>query len=359
AWARVNDLLTDNIWALMGAIFAALLLAAIWTGRGREREAETDLAHGMLSIGAGLLLLFGADRLFDNICLTLAIAGLAFIFTVLAKLLRVTLQGPIAAAFGSLATIRLFLSRELWREDQTLLWGQHWPIYGYGVPAILFLAGARVLKGAGRLRSAMTLEGLSLGLVISLIALELRVLIAGGITYEEPAFLEMSAHILTWLGAAYGLMHRQKFYSSFIATWGARILIAGSCAAIVFVSLGALNPVLTEAPVPGNIVFNALLLAYLAPVLLLGLSARKLNLLNWERLRPGFGLLALILAFVYITLETKRVFQGHAMVAWSTSIEESYAYSAVWLAFALALFVAGLRLKLQYVRYAGLGVMVL
>ncbi|MGH6907511.1 MAG: DUF2339 domain-containing protein, partial [Aestuariivirga sp.] len=359
AWARVNDLLDDNTWALMAAIFAALLLAAIWTGRGKDREPQTDLAYGMLSIGAGLLLLFSADRLFSNICLTLAIAGLALAFAVLARFLRVTLQGPIAAAFGTLAAIRLFASRELWDEDRTLPWGQHWPLYGYGVPAVLFLAGARVLRGAGHLRSAMTLEGLSLGLVISLIALELRVLIAGGITYDEPQFLEISAHILTWLGAAYGLMHRQQLYSSFIASWGARILIAGSCAAIVLFSLLAFNPIVTEDPVPGNIVFNALLLAYLAPVLLLGLIARKLAVLNWERLRPAFGLLVLILAFVYLTLETKRVFQGHGLVAWSISIEESYAYSAVWLAFALALFVAGLRLSLQHVRYAGLGVMVL
>jgi len=46
------------------------------------------------------------------------------------------------------------------------------------------------------------------------------------------------------------------------------------------------------------------------------------------------------------------------MVSWSLSVQESYAYSAVWLAFALALFIAGLKLAKQHVRYAGLGVMV-
>ncbi len=359
AWARVNDLLGENTWALVGAIFATLLLAATWAGRGRHQESEAGLASGLLSVGAALLLLFSLDRLFEGICLTLAIAGLAVAFAAFAVFLRVTLQAPIAAAFGTLTAFRLFVSRELWEEDRTLPWGQHWPLYGYGVPAVLFLIASRLLKGAGHIRSAMTLEGLSLGLFISLVALELRVLISGGITYDEPQFLEMSAHILTWLGAAYGLMHRQQFFSSFIAIWGARILIAVSCAAIVLFSLGTLNPVVTQAPVPGNVVFNALLLAYLAPVLLLGLIARKLELLNWERLRPAAGLLALVLTFVYLTLETKRVFQGHALVAWSTSVEESYAYSAVWLAFALALFVAGLRMSRQYVRYAGLGVMVL
>jgi uncharacterized membrane protein len=154
-------------------------------------------------------------------------------------------------------------------------------------------------------------------------------------------------------------MHRQHFFSSFIAVWGARVLLAGSCLAIVLFSLLTLNPLVTEAPVPGNIVFNALLLAYLAPVLLLGLIVSRLESLNWQKLRPALGFFALVLAFIYLTLETKRVFQGHAMVAGSTSIEESYAYSAVWLAFALALFVTGLRLGRKYIRYAGLGVMVL
>ena len=198
-----------------------------------------------------------------------------------------------------------------------------------------------------------------LGLVISLISLELRVLIGGGLTSDQPQLLEVAAHILTWAGAAYGLMYRQQLYSSFISLWGARVLLAKSAAAIVLVSLIGLNPIVSEEPVPGNVVFNALLLAYLAPVPLLGLIARRLDVLNWQRLRPAVGLLALILTFVFATLETKRVFQGPALVAWSESIAESYAYSAVWLALALALFVAGLRLGQQYVRYAGLGVMVL
>jgi uncharacterized membrane protein len=75
------------------------------------------------------------------------------------------------------------------------------------------------------------------------------------------------------------------------------------------------------------------------------------------KLVPAIGGLALVLALTYVTLETKRVFQGPSMVQWSQSTAESYAYSAVWLLSALALFVAGIRLSRQYIRYAGLGVM--
>ncbi|HRX37133.1 MAG TPA: DUF2339 domain-containing protein, partial [Aestuariivirga sp.] len=492
AWSRADSLLSATSWVVIAAAFAAGLLAAATAGKARhEQHPEAGLASGLLSIGAALLLLFAADRLFDQVWFTLAIAVLALAFAVMASVMRVMLQSSIAAGFGTLVTIRLFVSRHLWTDDPSLPWGQHWLLYGYGVPVIIFLLASRILKRANYLRAAMSLEGLSLGLVISLVSLEIRVLIAGGVTAAEPGLLEMSAHILTWLGAAYGLLYRQRIYSSLIAAWGARLLSGISIIAIVALSLLKMNPVFDNSLLQGGIFFNALLLAYLAPAVLLWLIARRLGAigldrfrpavetlavalvavylsmelkrlyagpwltvepkddieaalhvliwlalaavlvhrggflgaqsvrwagrglitlavlaivfgglglynpvvsgdplsgnmfinpllltflapigliafitrrldrLDWTILKPAAGALSLVLAFAYLTLETKRVFQGPVMVVESLSIAESYAYSAVWLVFALALFVAGLRLAKQYVRYGGLGVMVL
>jgi uncharacterized membrane protein len=359
AWARVDGLLGDHIWALLAAIPAAALLGTVWSLRSQLADDNSNLASGILCIGAAGLLLFTEDRMLNGVWLTIAIAALATAYAFSTHALAIRLLAPTAAALGSLTTLRLFVSRELWNDDRTLPLGQHWPLYGYGIPVVLFYMASRWLKSSGHARSSTAFEALSLGLVISLVSLELRVLISGGIGSDEPQLLEMAAHVLTWLGAAYGLIYRQQIFSSFISIWGARVLIAASVAAIVSVSLGVLNPVVTEDPVPGSIVFNALLLAYLAPVVLLGLIARGLGSIQWEKLRPAFGGLALVLALSYVTLETKRVFQGPNMVAWSISTAESYAYSAVWLASAFALFVAGIRLERQYIRYAGLGVMAL
>ena len=358
-WGRVDFLLSDSTWAIIATVFAAALLAGVTASNARATEASINLASGLLAAGSAGLLVLALDRMFDRVWLTIAIAVLAVGYALLSNVLKPRLLGPITAALASLATLRLFVSRELWNDDRSIAWGQHWVLYGYGLPALLFFASSRLLRRSGHEKSAMALEGITLGLIISLVALELRVLIAGGIIYEEPQFLEMAAHFLTWLGAAYGLMYRQRIFSSFIALWGSRLLIAMAVLGIIALSLVALNPVVTEAAVPGNIVINALLLAYLAPVILIGLIANRLDVIGWEKLRPAAGALALLLAFVYVTLETKRVFQGKLMVAQSLTIAESYAYSAVWLGFALALFVVGIRLGRQYVRYAGLGVMVL
>jgi uncharacterized membrane protein len=169
----------------------------------------------------------------------------------------------------------------------------------------------------------------------------------------------MSAHILAWAGAAYGLMHGQRLFSSAVSRWGARLLLLASAIGAVLLSLWWLNPVVTGEPVPGSLWFNALLLAYLAPALLTLLIMRRLPVIGWESVRPMGGLLALVLFFAYITLQTKRYFQGMIMEPWSQSLAETYAYSAVWLGFALFLFVAGIRLRNQPVRLAGLAVLAL
>lgn len=357
AWARVDFLLTQQSWALLAAGAAAVLLLAtlVWSRRGRDGEAGA----GLLALGAAALLVMALDRMFSGTWLTLAISALGLGFALLSGLLKPRLMGPITAGLAGLAALRLFVSRELWADDRSQPWGEHWVIYGYGAPAVLSYAGSKILRRSGHERSAVALEGISLGLLISLAALEIRVLIAGGVTYEDPELLEMAAHVLTWAGAAYGLMHRQRLFSSFVSQWGARVLLLMAMAGAVGLSLIALNPVVTGAPVPGGRVFNALLLAYLLPVPLIILIARRLDAIGWARARPVALLLALVLLFAYVTLETKRIFQGMMLVPESPSLAETYAYSAVWLGFALVLFVTGIVFRSQSVRLAGLGVLAL
>lgn len=357
AWARADFLMTEQHWAMLAGGVALFLLLATWLWS--FNRLGDDTGAGLLAAGAAALLVMALFRTYDGLWLTLAIAGLAFVLAVLSLMLKPRLMGAVTAAVATLATIRLFLSRELWLDDRSLPWGEHWILYGYGIPAVLFFLGSKVLGRAGHPRGAMALEGMCLGLLISLASLEIRVLITGGITYEDPRFLEMAAHVLTWAGAAYGLMHRQQLFSSFISRWAARLLLLAATAGAVLLSLVALNPVVTGEPVPGSLWFNALLLAYLAPVPLIGLIARRLDAIGWESTKPFAGLLALVLLFAYVTLQTKRYFQGMMLVPESLSLAETYAYSAVWLAFALVLFIVGIRLGRQPVRLAGLAVLAL
>ncbi len=215
-----------------------------------------------------------------------------------------------------------------------------------------------MLINLGQLRPHV--EGLAVLLVATYVSLEIKRLYNGPfLTLEPTDEVEQALLVIAWLGLACGLVYRSNILTPLAALWSGRGLTALSVAAIVLGSLFVFNPVVSEEPLHGNVLINALLLAYVAPIILLGLITRKLEVLDWLKFRPALGGLALILALAYITLETKRVFQGPIMVAWSLSIAESYAYSAVWLLSALALFVAGIKLARQYIRYAGLAVIVL
>lgn len=358
AWARVADALPEAQWAMVAGAAAAGLAAMVWLMRRRLTEADMEPALGLLVVGAAILALFALDRLLDGVWLTLAVAMIVPLLALIGRNLKLSVFGPLAAGLACLAALRLFLARELIEERRDLPLGLHWMLYGYGLPAVAFWQSSRWMREAFA-RSAMTLEGVALALAIALVSLELRVLIAGGIGDDEPGLLEAAAHVMAWLGAVYGLMHRLTAAPSPLHRWAARLLLTLSCAALVLLNLSALNPVVTEEPLPGNALFNALLLAYLAPAILLGLIAWKLEAIGWRRLLPAVGSLALVLVLAYVTLETKRLFQGRLMAMEWLSQPESYAYSAVWLATALGLLIAGIRFASPPVRYGGLAIIAL
>ena len=359
AWTRAGGLHSEMSWALIAGSAAAILLAVVVARKHKVETAADNLSSGLLAGGSATLLVFAAHRLFEGVPLSLLIAVMAFAYAMLTRIVPVRLLGSIAAALATLTALRLFAAREFWNNAQNLPLGQHWPIYGYGIPIFLFWLAARQLRSFSNTRSATALEGISLGLGISLISLELRVLVGGGAAVDHMTLLEMSSHILAWMGAAYGLIYRQHIYSTFVSVWGSRILLGASCAALILVSLILLNPLLSGEPLQGGVLFNALWLAYLAPALLLVLVTRKMQFAGKWPTRSLFNILSLILILTFVTLQTKRLFQGPVLDASFSGDAESYALSAVWLVLAIALLVAGLKLGRPTVRYAGLAVMIL
>jgi uncharacterized membrane protein len=358
-WARADFVMAQSVWATFALALAVSIFALAYIRRAKLPDSNFDTATSALLVGAAGLALFGFDRLFDDVWFTLIIAALAAWFASTVRFLPTRVTGAIASALGTLAAAQLFISREFWGQVTVLPLGAHWPIYGYGVTVALLWWASRQLSNDKYKRHAIALEGLSLGLVISLVSLELRTLIAAGSELDHTSLLEVSAHILAWLGAAYGLIYRQQFYSTFVSVWGSRILLAASCAAIVFISLLAKNPLVSGDRIEGGVLINTLWLAYLAPVGLLALIARKMENLGWQKWRNALGLLSLVLVVAFVTLQTKRVFQGQYLIPEFSSDAESYAISAMWLLTAVAIFIAGLKLNRQTIRYGGMAVMVL
>ena len=107
-------------------------------------------------------------------------------------------------------------------------------------------------------------------------------------------------------------------------------------------------------------IFNTLLVAYLAPALLIGLVAYvSAQIPQIARLRTPLFALALILILAWITLETKRAFQGPVLDFWANTDAEYYAYSVVWLISSLVLLGIGLWRGAPWLRHGALAILIL
>ena len=65
------------------------------------------------------------------------------------------------------------------------------------------------------------------------------------------------------------------------------------------------------------------------------------------------------LALAYLSLEVRTLYHGELLTFGATTDAEQYTYSAVWLAFGVALLVAGMLLRSQAVRLASAAVVTL
>ena len=68
---------------------------------------------------------------------------------------------------------------------------------------------------------------------------------------------------------------------------------------------------------------------------------------------------AVALALAYLSLEVRALFHGDGAHRRPTTDAEQYTYSAVWLAFGVALLAAGVFLRSQAVRFASAAVVIL
>jgi uncharacterized membrane protein len=355
AWAKADFAMPNMGWLVCGAVGAVALLGAARMINQRGDSDHRALTLWMLLPVAALLLLFAADRAFDDVWYTLAIAALMAGFAYASRLYQHRAPGWIAVAFATLATVRLFAGREFWLEPTGLPLGQHWALYGYGVPALLALWATRQPVEA---RQKVALEGISLGLLISMVSVELRVLIGGGIGADDISVAELGSHVTAWLGAALGLAYRQSVYSSFISRWGAVALVAMSSVVLIGL-LTVANPALTGDGLAGGAVLNGLWLAYLFPAILLAMLVNWHDLLKRSPQREALSALAMVLLVAFLTLMVMRFYQGPFLRSWFRSDAESYTVSLAWLITGVAAFVAGLRFDRPHVRLGGLVLLIL
>ena len=254
----------------------------------------------------------------------------------------------------------------------------NWILYGYGLPSLAFAGAA--LTFAATIRSdenappsdqrlLALLEAGAIAFFVLLISFQIRNLVGGGLDAPYESFLEQSLQSIAWLAVAYVLMARRnalRVSSWPVADYGARILFAISAAHILLVQIVLDNPVAESwVPVEGRTfignwpIIDYLLLAYLVPAGFAFGFYRLFAERSWRWPAQGAGISALLLLFIYVTLEVRHWFQGSTLQWPFVSDAESYAVSAAWLVLALCLLASGILTASRQLRYASLAVLLI
>jgi uncharacterized membrane protein len=227
----------------------------------------------------------------------------------------------------------------------------------YAVPALAVGLAGRLMRRQAADTPAAILDGASIVLGVTAAALAVRLSIVGpdeALT-RPVGLVEGGLYVTLAFAAALAFARGAIRTTSVIHRLAAPLAALGAILAAVLGPILFLNPAAGGEDVVGGLVVNSLLLGYLAPALLAALAS-----LWWKRLleHPGpeasftrpfarplanaCGMVSLLLAFLYVTLETRVLVSGPDMSFRDIPAAESYAYSAVWLAFGILLLAGGL-----------------
>jgi uncharacterized membrane protein len=360
AYARSRFFTTDLLWAITATAAAGLAVTLAGSLNKRREERPYRLALGFYAAAAIAGVSFAFAFVFREAWLTVALAlqlpALAWLETTLdLKELR-----RLALAVAAVILVRLAFNPYVLSYETNHALGTQWILYGYGIPALAFLAAAWLFKQRLDDLAVTVLESGAFVFALLLVALEIRIFTEGRIAAEELTLFELSLHTLVWLGAGWWRLRSFARAGRALDKWWAIILIGLGLAGVLVGQFLILNPLVSSESVGTRAIFNVLLVAYLAPAILIGLIAYTLPpIASVPFARIVFFALALVLVLTWITLETKRFFQGPVLDFWAASDAEYYAYSVVWLVSSLVLMAVGLWRKAPWLRHGGLAILIL
>lgn len=342
----------------------ALLLAALFAVATdllmrRQPRPGVAAASAIFATGAvaalALTLTFALEKGWLTVALSLMVPGIAWISDQRALPMLRKLCGVI---------VTLVMARIAW--DPRIVGDNvgatpilNWLLWGYGVPALSFWVAGHILRRRADDFSARAVEAAAIMFTALTAMFEIRHLMNDGDIYRPHAGLgELGLQTSTGLAMTVGLERIRERSLSIIHDYGARIVGALTFVGIVF-GLGLReNPMFTGEPVGGPFV-NFILLGYGIPAVLMAILAR---IMRHTRPQPYYliaAATAIVLALAYLTLEVRTLFHGSVLTDPFMSDAEDYTYSAVWLAFGVALLLAGIALQSQPARLASAAVVIL
>lgn len=345
--------LPHGLAAFAGGLF--LLALAEWLYRRSAEASEADAAAGILVLGSFGLFVIGLHAWTDGLVTALAIALLGASYTFATHLRAWPILPWVSAAAATVV-----LGRIAW--EPTIVGSGSLgttPVFnallpGYGIPALLLVACAYLLRNARDTRVVNLLQALaSLFVLLTLAILVRHAMNDGVLDSSVPTLGEQAIYTLLAIGASGILMTLDGRSPSPVFRYGGMALGLVSMLSVLAAHFVGLNPYFSGELLGSIPFFDLLFIGYLLPAI--GYAG-----LAWyargRRPLPYVTALAVsgaVLAFAWATLSVRRLWQGESIADWKGFLQgETYTYSVVWLALGVLLLVAGSRFDAKSIRIA-------
>ena len=355
AYLRITGFVSSYGFAAIALALAALY--AVLTERFARREREGMLTD---SIPTGV---FAAGAIAATACaLTMALSG-GILTTALALTALgsawVQIRRPIGVLRYAVAVLALLVLGRIAWDPYIFNVRSGSGVYlsiliGYGIPAAAFAAASVLLRRVRVDRAVFAAEALAVILAALLVVFEIRAIVFGGdLLTPATALSEQGLTTAAAFAFALGLSRLAQSRPSPVFRVGS---VIARCLGLLNAIIGlgfVVNPLFTGNRVLGGPLFNEILLAYGLPALLAGMVALVTPPTRLRWLQAATGVVALVLAFLAVTLEIRFLFATSPDLSWDTvGSAESYTYSAAWLVLGILLLAFGLVFQQRAARLA-------
>jgi uncharacterized membrane protein len=357
---RIGGLNTDVSWAGLAGALAVMATAAAEKTRRNPVGPRGELATAFYAAGATAALALAFSCVLREAWLTVALSCETLALAWIWSKVRVAELRQVIAVLTLVIIARLVANPEILDYKGAFLGLFSWVIYGYGIPALTIFLAARILARMGLDGVTTLCEIAAAGFAFLMVAFQLKLWTSGEIYTLSWTLFDGAVQALWWiLAAALLLVEAQRGLRSWTGIAGKGLLLL-TLAFVLFGQVMLNSPLANFEPIGRWPLVNVLGLAYLIPAVAYGAMANSGKVALSTRLRLAVQGISGLLVLVYITLETRRAFRGTVITLHDgaqPTDAEFYAYSAVWIVFALSLLAIGILRASILLRYASLVVL--